>query len=341
MSTVASGFRSQLHWQGIASPDIELQANSRAPTDDTLSPPLLRNYASLPKSSMYASAFTDASKRRRDASAPLFIPTFTTLRRTIVEHLTTSLQQLERQITTETLDTGLRQQRILEAVNLLRHMDQIIESEVKQSRLEDPAYAATRGLSVLHFDQMDNYQLESQPWVLLTKAWGAQSKNVVEPADDATIAKLLPDYCRDQVKVRAQVDDIQSLHPWTLRPKTTPERQPGTLHYGADGSVRFRYLMNWLWNAVLLLVILALVCFYGVGIIATNTKFSPTFQHYFFWIAIAWSLISSALLSWLSMALGASKRDAVGAFLTGLGIWLVVIQIGQTHLITQAGGLGD
>jgi len=32
----------------------------------------------------------------------------------------------------------------------------------------------------------------------------------------------------------------------------------------------------------------------------------------------------------------------VGAFLTGLGIWLVVIQIGQTHLITQlSGGSGD
>jgi hypothetical protein len=46
-------------------------------------------------------------------------------------------------------------------------------------------------------------------------------------------------------------------------------------------------------------------------------------------------LISSSLLSWLTVAFGASRRDAVGAFLTGIGIWLVVIQIGQTHLLTQ------
>jgi hypothetical protein len=90
-----------------------------------------------------------------------------------------------------------------------------------------------------------------------------------------------------------------------------------------------------MWNVVFLLAVTALVLFYGVGIIATNAQFSPTFQKYFFWIAIFWSLLSSSLLSWLTTALGATRRDAVGAFLTGLGLWLVVIQIGQTHLFTQ------
>jgi hypothetical protein len=75
----------------------------------------------------------------------------------------------------------------------------------------------------------------------------------------------------------------------------------------------------------------SLIYFYGVGIIATNTRFSPTFLRYFFWIAIFWSLISSTLLSCLTVAYGALGRDTVGVFLTGLGIWLVVIQIGQTH----------
>jgi len=70
-----------------------------------------------------------------------------------------------------------------------------------------------------------------------------------------------------------------------------------------------------------------LICFYGVGIIATNTEFSPIFQQYFYWIAILWSVASSSLLAWVVTTLGATRRDAVGAFLSAIAIWLVVIQV--------------
>jgi len=73
-----------------------------------------------------------------------------------------------------------------------------------------------------------------------------------------------------------------------------------------------------------------LICFYGVGIIATNTQFSPIFQQYFYWIAILWSVASSSLLAWVVIALGATRRDAVGAFLSAIAIWLVVIQVSTT-----------
>ncbi|KAL2688453.1 hypothetical protein IWX47DRAFT_650894 [Phyllosticta citricarpa] len=81
-----------------------------------------------------------------------------------------------------------------------------------------------------------------------------------------------------------------------------------------------------------MLAVLSLICFYGVGIIATNTTFSPTFQQYFFWIAIIWSLVSSSLLRWIVALFGGHKRDVVAALLSGLSIWLVVIQVRETSL---------
>ncbi|KAK5170524.1 uncharacterized protein LTR77_005112 [Saxophila tyrrhenica] len=98
---------------------------------------------------------TAASGRVQGASAPLFVPSFTGLRRTIVEDLTTSLQSLEQKLTRDALDAELRHRRVSEAVTLLRQMDQVIEGEMLQARLEDPIYAGSRGLSVLHFDVLD------------------------------------------------------------------------------------------------------------------------------------------------------------------------------------------
>lgn len=113
---------------------------------------------------------------------------------------------------------------------------------------------------------------------------------------------------------------------------------------------------------MIVLASVALAIFLGVGIIATNTTFSPTFQRTFFWIAIAWIFFSSSLLVWLVKVFGGNKRDMLSALLVAVGIWLVVIQvsthfslsaqwpllnandnallqIGQTHLLTQQGGL--
>lgn len=84
--------------------------------------------------------------------------------------------------------------------------------------------------------------------------------------------------------------------------------------------------ISW-WNFVLVFSVAALVGFYGVGIVATSTTFSPIFVKYFYWVAIAWSLISSVLLSWVVVAFGSSKRDSFGAFLSCIAIWLVLIQV--------------
>lgn len=135
--------------------------------------------------------------------------------------------------------------------------------------------------------------------------------------------------------MHGQVDNVKELHPWILRPKTVSEQQKWTLRYNSDGTVNYHSRINLFWNVSFLGVILALFVFYGVGIIATSSRFSETFQKYFYWIAIFWSLISSGLLSWLTVKFGATRRDAVGAFMTGLGLWLVVIQIGQTYLLGQ------
>ena len=131
------------------------------------------------------------------------------------------------------------------------------------------------------------------------------------------------------------VNDIRELRPWIVRTKSATEKQKWTLRYLRNGTIQYRSNVWLAWQIAFPIAMLSLICFYGVGIIATNTTFSVPFQKYFFWIAIFWSLISSPLLSWLTVAFGASRRDAVGAFLTGIGIWLVVIQIGQTHLLTQ------
>lgn len=105
--------------------------------------------------------------------------------------------------------------------------------------------------------------------------------------------------------------DLLDLHTWTRRTKTAEERQKGSLRYQVSGETELRYRIARAWKLTLYLAVAALVCFYGVGIIATNSEFSPTFEQYFFWIAIFWSLISSSLLSWVVKVLGGTHRDVV------------------------------
>lgn len=104
---------------------------------------------------------------------------------------------------------------------------------------------------------------------------------------------------------------LEGLHTWTRRTKTAEERQRGSLKYQISGETELNYRIARTWTIVLYLAVIALVLFYGVGIIATNSEFSPTFEKFFFWIAIFWSLISSALLSWVVKVLGGSHRDVV------------------------------
>ncbi len=65
----------------------------------------------------YDSAFEEVSSKAHEATTPLFIPVFTGLRRTVVEHLTESLQRVEREITLER-----SAEKISTAITLLRQM---------------------------------------------------------------------------------------------------------------------------------------------------------------------------------------------------------------------------
>ena len=85
--------------------------------------------------------------------------------------------------------------------------------------------------------------------------------------------------------------------------------------------------MIWLCACRLNLGFLCLIAFLAVGIIATTTTFSSTFNKTFFWIAIARTVISPALLGALVKAPGGHGRDTVGAYLAAVAIWLVVVQI--------------
>ena len=93
-------------------------------------------------------------------------------------------------------------------------------------------------------------------------------------------------------------------------------------------------MMVLMWYIVIGLAVLALVMFLGVGIIATNTTFTPLFQKYFYWIAIVWIFTSSFLLIWLVNAFGGTKKDMLSSFLAAIGIWLVLIQVSLQESLT-------
>lgn len=120
------------------------------------------------------------------------------------------------------------------------------------------------------------------------------------------------------------------------RPKSVLERQRGAV-FEKDGVLIPNPRMKVIWCILLGLGFAALICFLGVGIIAATAKFSEIFIRFFFWIAIVWTLASSTLLMLIVRAFGANGKDCMSAFLAGVAIWLVVIQIGQTKLNGQLG----
>ena len=82
-----------------------------------------------------------------------------------------------------------------------------------------------------------------------------------------------------------------------------------------------------MWQAVLFASVFVMAVLYGIGIIATNTPFSVGFEKSFYWVAIAWSLGTSALFAWIAHAFGGSRRDMCAAFLSAIAIWVVIIQV--------------
>lgn len=151
---------------------------------------------------------------------------------------------------------------------------------------------------------------------MLSKAWGKQSKTIMERHTDA-----LQPYERRQLKAFIRRDsptaNTGDIEVWYQRRKHSAERLWHAVIYRDDGSyvaypkvIRFYKTLLWIAGV-------ALICYYSVGIIATNTTFAPLFHKFFFWIAILWSLSGSALLSWLVWVIGAGK--SVGFFLVCLG----------------------
>jgi hypothetical protein len=65
------------------------------------------------------------SSRAQLSGGPLFIPAFTNLRRTIVEHLTERLQRLEQELSTERST-----ERVEMAVTLLRQMGRFYQGRL-------------------------------------------------------------------------------------------------------------------------------------------------------------------------------------------------------------------
>ncbi|KAJ8116575.1 hypothetical protein OPT61_g2021 [Boeremia exigua] len=326
-------------YDDVALTDIEGQSLQRArTTDQLLSMQATRSHSSsLTLGNMLRKndpAVEEVSSKFHNTNTPLLVPSFSSLRRTLVEQLNKSLQRLERDIAAERSS-----EKVAEAVSLLQQMDYVIESEIKLSRLGDPTHADSQGLSVIHFELQDRTQSQlqshAQPWLMITHKWGLENSTIVEPMDNVRLKQILPEDHLNELKRRGGTDDIMNLHPWKIRKKTASEERRWTLQYLPNGSIMYRPRIRTIWRAAIVIAIASLIIFYGVGIIATSTTFDEVFKRYFFWIAIFWSLISSSLLSWVTVAFGASRRDAVGAFLTGIGIWLVVIQIGQTHLLTQ------
>lgn len=110
------------------------------------------------------------------------------------------------------------------------------------------------------------------------------------------------------------------------------ERQRGAVTYvnGVARPIRSRLLF---WRAMLVIMPLILVVFFGVGLIGSTQEFSPYFLRQYFIIAVAWSLSSSAILAWYIRLFGGTKTEAAAGFLALMGLWLVVMQVNAKSLL--------
>ena len=70
----------------------------------------------------HAEVLAKTSKRAQDVNPPLFIPTLTRLRWACFDYLTKSLQNLEKRIEGDALDSSKHQEIVSEATSLLRQM---------------------------------------------------------------------------------------------------------------------------------------------------------------------------------------------------------------------------
>ncbi|KAI9805280.1 MAG: hypothetical protein M1833_005733 [Piccolia ochrophora] len=281
----------------------------------------------------YQSAQTSRISLSPDENA-VFIPKFADLRQKCLEHTEAKLRAVEARIHAAPDGSVERSQALDQASGLLEKLDNTVRSEVLRQQMEDPEWASSRGISIVHFGVGSRLPHGGQ-WMMLTCPSGRDSTHVVEH-DKSRLSGVLHSQLQNFAGDQSDLAEV-----YYKRRKTVAERQPGSIATDEHGRMVPKPLVVFAWRVVLLLAALALILFLGVGIIATNSTFDATFQKYFFWIAIVWVLVSSSLLAWLVQAVGGSKKDIVSGALAVVAIWLVVIQIGQTHLVAQQSGLGD
>jgi len=259
---------------------------------------------------------------------PTFIPKFLKLRRSCLEHTANKIGDLERSLA-DSNNAETRSKKLDEAVLLLRALDDQCKSDIKRRQLEDPTYADDRGIEVI------NFVIDADPnrgqWMMISQPWGEHSKSLRETAE--TAEKGLPEQYKFEMDKFAGGSNVSKVS--FKRKKRFLERQPGAIRYYKDRTYKAFTRIKHAWTAVFILAIVVLFVFFGVGVIATNSTFSLLFEKIFFWVAIVWTLAASVILAWLVKAFGGSNKEILTVFMTSIAIWLVVIQIGQTHLITQ------
>jgi hypothetical protein len=252
------------------------------------------------------------------------VPTFTFLREACLKRTHERLLELERQI--ELCKDKVQRDGLLDrATDLLHDLDGQLKANVKWRQLEDPIYAAQRGLSLTHFT-MDSGK-NNDHWMLLTSNFGVSANSIVESDPEQMTSRdriWLEEFCGGDIPPSIAFK----------RKKTMLERQRGgVLQHGNFVAPNPRIKL--LWKFLISLGVLASIGFLSVGIIATTTTFDPFFIKYFFWVAIVWVLAASSLLVALVRAFGAGGKDSLGVFLAAVAIYLVIIQIGQTKLYGQ------
>ncbi|ERF71087.1 hypothetical protein EPUS_07759 [Endocarpon pusillum Z07020] len=152
----------------------------------------------------------------------------------------------------------------------------------------------------------------------------AESWLMLEGLKEADEGPLTQDY--ESAKLRESSGKECFLgDAYQRRPMTLFERQPGAAEYDKNGVAKPILSRILIWNAVVIFVPIVLVVFFGVVLNGSTQSFAPFPPKNYFAIAVAWSLVSSAILGWYIGLLGGSKTEAevAAGLLATMALWLV------------------
>ncbi|KAI5799804.1 hypothetical protein EDC01DRAFT_517805 [Geopyxis carbonaria] len=298
--------------------------------------------ASPPKPSPHPTWGTYTSTRAPPVHAtshPTFIPKFSRLRQRSLLATANQLRAVETALDAQPPPPDAEKAALLaRARELLAMFDTDVAADVERLRLEQMAYTAGKGLSVVHFRMRrdaaagaDGTDGEEEEWMMLGARAGPAGKTVLVSDTGAGLLRPEHDELLQFAAASSATLSTISYH----RPKTTIELQAGTFALTPSGGVERvePVIARWRWLIPAVGVVLAL--FFGVGMVASTQRFSPVFLKTYYIVAIFWGLISSGLLAWYTGVFGGGSKDKVSMFLASLALWLVVIQIGQSRITLQ------